>query len=552
MNLSDRWRTALSRVRRIERRELREFTRWLENTRNLVQLTVLLAMPVIIGLITAAANQERALPFVLFPPLASGTYTLFAEPEGRYSHPVKFVSGMTVGAASGVAALWLSIQLGLNAGAGEDALFSVSPVAAAVAVFLTGALTWALDAELPSAFSTALLALLVPLDGGVMEPLTLFVASVLVSSAVVALTFGVWHDRFYERRARYLYRSTKGDDHVLVPVRGDHPEASAMLAARLAGAHDAGKVVLLDVVDREAVAAAERDLLTDHGSAEDANGAVDAGEDQATRQDTTRNAENPQKERSPVGRERPPAGTDVRERDHGTRPDPEQVEAALDDVAAPIGDAEQHATAAAAEALETQANRIETKVGVPCEVMVAAGEDRASTVVDAALRSNCDLIVAPYEHRHGALTGFVRDLFEGPVDVLVHRSVDNRTRWKRVLVPVRTASDVAHAMLDFADRLVGSTGRIAACHCIDSPAGRRQAESMLADLAETVSGDVETRVSLQAIEDFLSQNAAHYDVVFLGASRDRSAASRFVSPPTFERIRDLDCDVAILDRNFRY
>jgi hypothetical protein len=46
--------------------------------------------------------------------------------------------------------------------------------------------------------------------------------------------------------------------------------------------------------------------------------------------------------------------------------------------------------------------------------------------------------------------------------------------------------------------------------------------------------------------------AGSYDLVIIGASRDRSVASRFVSPPTFERIGDLDADVAILDRNFRY
>jgi hypothetical protein len=35
----------------------------------------------------------------------------------------------------------------------------------------------------------------------------------------------------------------------------------------------------------------------------------------------------------------------------------------------------------------------------------------------------------------------------------------------------------------------------------------------------------------------------------MGASTDRSRASRFVSPPTFERIQELDCDVAIVDRS---
>jgi hypothetical protein len=35
----------------------------------------------------------------------------------------------------------------------------------------------------------------------------------------------------------------------------------------------------------------------------------------------------------------------------------------------------------------------------------------------------------------------------------------------------------------------------------------------------------------------------------MGASRDRSRASRLVSPPTFRRVGDLDVDVAIVDRN---
>jgi hypothetical protein len=53
------------------------------------------------------------------------------------------------------------------------------------------------------------------------------------------------------------------------------------------------------------------------------------------------------------------------------------------------------------------------------------------------------------------------------------------------------------------------------------------------------------------VEPFLEEAAGGYDLAIIGASRDRSVASRFVSPPTFERITDVDADVAILDRNFR-
>jgi hypothetical protein len=50
------------------------------------------------------------------------------------------------------------------------------------------------------------------------------------------------------------------------------------------------------------------------------------------------------------------------------------------------------------------------------------------------------------------------------------------------------------------------------------------------------------------VKDFIDENADAYDLVVLGSSGDRSAASRFVSPPTFERLRDVDCDVAVVDR----
>jgi hypothetical protein len=162
---------------------------------------------------------------------------------------------------------------------------------------------------------------------------------------------------------------------------------------------------------------------------------------------------------------------------------------------------------------------------------------------------NCDLIAASYEERHGGLSPFVRALFRGDVDVVVHRSHAGATRWKRVLVPVRRASDVAHSMLDFACRLAGKSGRIAVAHCLPTDRNRRQAEEMLADLVDPFSGTIETRVSVASIESFLAETADGYDLVILGASTDRSAASRLVSPPTFERIQQLDTDVAIVDRN---
>ncbi len=487
-----RLRTALDRARRVERREVGELRAWLEHTGNLVHVSVLVFVPLLVGLVTFLSNATAVLPFLLFPPLASGTYTLFAHPEERYASPRRFVVGLTTGAVCGWLALWGAGAVGLGVSPGD---FQVPAGVAAFAVLLTGVVTWALDAEEPSAYSTALLVPFVDLPGIEALPRE-YVASVLLSTLLVAGVFVVWRDRVYEQRSRYLYRSTTSDDHVLVPMRGDHRMATLMLGARLAAAHEAGKVVLLDAVDDAALAQAERDVLADRAVRTD--GGPPAGDGEAVAAD------------SPAERR------------------------AAEDVAAD---------------LERRARHVETKIGVPCEVVVAVGDD-AGTVAETARRTNCDLVVTPYEERHGALSPFVRGLFAADVDVLAHRSAAGRTGWKRVLVPVRRSGEVAHHMVDFARRLVGASGRVAVATCIDSERRRRGAESMLADLVETFAGDVETRVSRADVEDFIADNQSQYDLVVLGSSGGRSTASRFVSPPTFERIRELDADVAVLDRGF--
>jgi len=490
--LRKRYHAVLRRVRRIERREVRAFRRWLEHTANLIHLTVLLVVPLLIAAVTAVSNALDVLPFVLFPPLAAGTYTLFADPEGVYASPTKFVGGLTTGALCGTAAVWVAANTGLSNPVGDAAL-AVSPAAAALAVFLTGGATWALDFEEPSAFSTALLALVVPAftdPVSVGEFLAQYAGSVFVASSIVAGAFAVWRREFYEQRSRFLYQSTKGDDHVLVPMRGDRARAAAAFGARLAAAHDAGKVVLLDVVGDE----------TD---------AVDGGTD-------------------PVD-----TGTDA---DEGASPETEEAVAADE----------------SARRLESEADRIETRVGVPCEVAVVGdGSDPAATVLKAARKTNCDLIVAPYEEERGGLSPFVAGLFRGGVDTIAFRSApaaEPRERWKRVLVPVRRAGDTAHAMIDFARRLAGRSGSVSVCTCIDAERQRRPTERTLANLVETFEGSFETRVSRSSIESFLTANDDHYDLVVMGASTDRSTASRFVSPPTFERLHDLECDVAIVHR----
>ncbi|WP_135365259.1 HPP family protein [Halosimplex halophilum] len=529
----DRIYAAVARLRRLERRELRAFRRWVERTSNLVHLSVLVFVPLLIAVVTLLFNSIDRLSFLLFPPLASGTYTLFANPEGKYASPARFVAGLTVGSLCGWAALALGSALGVGAaGAGASAPggLTVGAFEAAVAVFLAGASTWALDVEEPSAYSTALLGLLVRPGHELV-----FALSVLLASSVVALVFVAWREQFYDRRAQFLYESTHGDDHVLVPMRGENPDATAMFGARLAAAHDAGKVVLLDVVDDEAVASAERDLLDD-GRRADRRVATDGGrgghDDGAPVPDDGRD------HRGDADPESGDAGGT------GDGPDRAVDDAGLDD------HAEERAVAQAATHLEARADEIETRVGVPCQVVVAVGgRSPAATVLGTARETGCDLVATAYEQRHGALTPYVYDLFRGEIDVVVHRSAAGRTRWKRALVPVRRASDVAHSMLDFARRLVGRSGRISVCSCVSSDRERRRAEAMLADLVEPFDGGFETRVATESIERYLADNADDFDLVFMGASTDRSAASRLVSPPTFERIQHLDTDVAIVDRS---
>ncbi|WP_257298279.1 HPP family protein [Haloarchaeobius sp. FL176] len=487
--LRARLQRLLARVRRVERRELREFRRWVEHTNNLLHLSVLVFVPLLIAFVTYISNASPALSFLLFPPLASGTYTLFSDPEGKYASPPKFVGGMTVGAVCGFLAIEITGVAGVSGGT-RIGIQSVSTLDAGVSIFLTGAVTWALDLEEPTAFSTALLTLL---TGGSRGE---YVLSVIVSTTFIATAFYAWRELFYDRRAEYLYRTTQGDDHVLVPVRGETADETAMFGAHIAAAHDAGKVVLLDLVSESEIAEAEAGIRRDE---EAGSGASEAASDAD--------------------------GTD------------------------PTTEAAEQVAGQAAMRLERLAGRIQTRVGVPCEVVVASESGSpANVVLQAAQEANCDLVVTPYEERHGSLSPFVKSLFDDPIDVVAFRSVSGRSRWRRVLVAVARPGDNAHAMLDFAQRVSRATGTVSVCTCIDTESHRRRAESMLVNLVEPFDGTFETRVSRDSIERFLSTNAPSHDLVVVGASTDRTGASRFLAPPTFEKLRDVDCDVAIVHR----
>ena len=488
------------RVRRIERRELSAFRHWIEETNNLVHLSVLLFVPLLIALVTQLTNLT-GLSFLLFPPLASGTYTLFADPRGKYADPRRFVGGLAVGGVGGWLAQFVAGALG---GSGAT---TVTPLSAALAILLAGAATWALDAEEPAAYSTALLVLAadanrtaVTVFGQTIGQSTAYVVGVVASGSVVAAVFSVWRREVYERRAQYLYGTIRGDDHVLVPMRGETAETTALFGARLAAAHEAGKVVLLDVVDDDRVAAAEEAVIAERA-------------------------------------------------DEGVRVEDRTAEISAEEIE---DEAVRRAAAEAADGLESYAATIRERAAVPCEAVVAAG-DPADTAVETARTTGCDLIVTPYEtDEEGLLSGHVRRVFRGPTDSVAFRSATDADEWRRVLVTVSRSGDSAHAMIDFACRLANSTGEVSVCSCIDGEIERRAAESRLANLVETAEGRVETRVARADVTEFIEANAGAYDLIVVGSSGDRSAASRFVSPPTFERLREVDCDVAVVDRGPNY
>lgn len=448
-------------LRRAERRGVVDVRRWVEDTDNLLHLTVLVAVPALVGAVTYLAETAEVVSFLLFPPLAAGTYTLFADPEGRYATPRRFVGGLTLGAVCGAVALEVSPAAG----------GTVRPTSAALAVFLTGVATWALDAEFPTSFSAALLVLTTG------EARVAYLGGMVGSALLVAGAFVGWRRLFYEERARYLYTAVRGDDHVLVPVGADGWPTVAF-GARLAAAHDAGKVVLLDVVDDAEAAAAERDALADES----------------------------------------------------------------EDVRAP-GEVTADAEAPPVERLEATAARVRERFDVPCEAVVAAG-DPETAVRRTAAAANCDLVTVEFE------APFARSVLAGDVDAAALRCVTGADDWRRVLVMVARPGDSAHAMIDFAGRLADD-GRVSVCTCIDDESERRRAETRLANLVETATGDVETRVARAGVAAFVAANAASYDLVLVGASRDRSRASRLVVPPLFERLDEVapDVDVAVVNRS---
>ena len=479
----------------------------MQDTTNLLHLSVVVFVPVLLAAVTTLSNRIQILSFLLFPPLAAGTYTLFSDPKSRYADPLRFVASLTAGAVCGLVSYVAAATVYGTIPAGV-----VRPESAALAVFLTGVVTWAGGIESPSAFSTALLALVT----GEVDPVA-YVVSVALASSFVAAAFWVWRERFYERRAEYLYETVRGDDRVLVPMRGETAVPTAFFGARLAAAHDAGKVVLLEVLPD-----------VDQGAAGDGDRNV-AGADAAD--PDIRDGDPSRVSRS---------STDVADGDS----DGTVTAASVVDTAGADGPLPPAAVEAAAR-LEQCAATVRTEVGVPCEVAVVVGEPVGATL-QAARNADCDLVVTPSEPEDAPST-YLRGVFAGPIDAVAFRSQSGNRRWTRVLVLVARPGDTAHGMIDFASRVAGA-GTVSVTTCIGSASERRPAETRLERLVETVEGSVETRVARSSVEAFVDANADSYDLLVVGSSGERSPASRLVSPPTSGRLEGFDCDVAVFNR----
>jgi hypothetical protein len=60
----------------------------------------------LVALVTTLSNAVGELSSLLYPPLASGAYTLFANPEGRYASPVCATPGGQIHAAGAALAVF--------------------------------------------------------------------------------------------------------------------------------------------------------------------------------------------------------------------------------------------------------------------------------------------------------------------------------------------------------------------------------------------------------------------------------------------------------------
>lgn len=135
----------------------------------------------LLGGVTALANTVDGLPYLLFPPLAAATYSLFTRND-PWGFPWDVPVALTVGAASG----WLAILVVSTVYHIPQGPFTVSPYVVVLTVLVAGVVLHALSIELPPAFAVGLL---LPFAG---VPPAVYTVNVALASTLVAAAYVAW------------------------------------------------------------------------------------------------------------------------------------------------------------------------------------------------------------------------------------------------------------------------------------------------------------------------------------------------------------------------
>ncbi|MFB6284390.1 MAG: HPP family protein [Halobacteria archaeon] len=200
---------------------------WFSRPNKFHLFTGMMAALILVSFVT---ELGRSFDFNMFlvAPLASGTFTLFYNPEGEFASVRKFVGGLTLGAFSGY------VSLLILGSAGSTAFMALA---------LTGSLIWVTKTVEPTAFTAAHLALVTG------DASFKYVFGIFVATSIIGFCFYVWKTKVYDKRASYLYESTWSDDNVLVPMVGEYEYDLVEIGSKIAEAHEGGRVVLLKVVE---------------------------------------------------------------------------------------------------------------------------------------------------------------------------------------------------------------------------------------------------------------------------------------------------------------
>lgn len=144
------------------------------------RLVGVVLVAIVLGGVTALANAVHHLGYLLFPPLAAASYSLFTRRDA-WGFPWDVPVALTVGAAAG----WLAIVVVTTVHHVPEKPFTVSPAVVILTVLVAGVVLHALSIELPPAFAVGLL---LPFAGVSPAVYTLNVA--LASTLVAACYYG--------------------------------------------------------------------------------------------------------------------------------------------------------------------------------------------------------------------------------------------------------------------------------------------------------------------------------------------------------------------------